>query len=526
MNHYDFFESKWISNLAVVPLLRLSALRFAPAFFALRALLFSVTFVRETIKSLPMLNKINKLKTFIPWVFKALLNAYLSGKCLLPVISVAVKDILPRGLKFFTLAPIFILWAGLLFAGVTPPEEISLGPGEYYELTLPHMQSFSVGNKDVLKVKELKKKKTLLVKAHRQGHSEILVWTKSGEKKRWHFFVLSKIKKLQQVEIQNSLQIEGLAMKRVGKILVPQGEIKTRSGLHLVSQLLQSEDVDTSELDLAPQLKKEWVTEIYRFFFDQHLDSISCHFQKLFLLCFVSDQKKFLDSPLLKEQKKKWPLTFLQSEHRPSADRNYKIKMRLFAFERSDGHEINLGTNILQSLVKDVLERGPLALVEGNQIKLQSHNLIMTTLAMPEGLAILDEEVIFAVGSDIPFQSLNTRDSIQSTQWKFVGLKTLFKIHQKADYFMLDYKTEYSRPTGAETTDSVATTNETGKAYLKLNTPQYLFNLDLQIEQKLQAGIPLLRHIPLLGHLFQSHQKGKVYKKVLGVVELQEQSLF
>lgn len=166
-------------------MLRSWALRRAPAFLSLLFLLLRVTRVLETIFSSYHHSRFSHMNRF---------------KYLLSVSNIV---------KGFALG-LFIFINGMAQATeTTKPKDIILSIGQHYELHLPMLGSFSLGNTNALSHKWVPAKHRLLIRARKLGFTELVVWQKDGKKQTWAIHVLERRRHQGLAQLMQSLPLTG-----------------------------------------------------------------------------------------------------------------------------------------------------------------------------------------------------------------------------------------------------------------------------------------------------------------------------
>ena len=154
MKPYAF--SGWIANLGVVPLFSFAFFLLAPAFFLFNFLRILVCVVLEDI-FLSLSYQFNKQYRAI------FLTCFL---------------LLVKG---------FIAQSTAFASASSKQKNIFLAKGEQIELDINNLDSFSIGNSEVVQCKYLSKTKKFLVKGKMLGFSDLII--KSGEDQIYHIYV-------------------------------------------------------------------------------------------------------------------------------------------------------------------------------------------------------------------------------------------------------------------------------------------------------------------------------------------------
>jgi len=178
----NYFLSKWIANLGVVPLLLFRAFLFAPDLTFLADLLFRVTRVFETIILIPS-------------------NIFRSS--FLPTCCPIVKAVFILSL----FSPLTYGKDSALKASSTnAAQTIVLSRGEQKQIKITPFAKISIGNKEVLAHKYYPSKGKLLLKGRRLGFTDLTVWSKS-QTTSYHLYVFSKRKFLKMAHLMKQNQL-------------------------------------------------------------------------------------------------------------------------------------------------------------------------------------------------------------------------------------------------------------------------------------------------------------------------------
>ena len=128
------------------------------------------------------------------------------------------------------------------------------------------------------------------------------------------------------------------------------------------------------------------------------------------------------------------------------------------------------------------------------------------------------KKVKIQVGAEIPYPSVS-KDGNQNTIFKFDGLKLALELKKEGDGFLLDYSAEITKPNvGGEISGS----KESASARVSIIKPIELFEINFQTKALEKDSLPVMGSIPLFGKLFSNSKNSKTYKKITGLVMLEE----
>ncbi len=472
------------ANLGVVPLLRLAAFLFAPIALCLALRRFSVTAVLEAIN----ISSRNFLKdSNLKPLNVTIALFFVKGLLLLPSASQASD----------------------------PTSDIILSKGEQKEIDLKGLKNFSVGNPEVISYKFLAKTGKLLVKGKKVGFTDLVVWTKKG-KEIFSLYVLSKQKFLKTFQLAEALKNLELSIDIKGPVMTASG-ILSDFGDYLYLQKIkgQFQDQVFFKINLDPKLRNHIIAQIYKKLYSNGFSHVNCQTDWMDVMCFYEGEK---NDHLLKQLASFYRVSFVQQDSRLK-HKNYRLKLKLIQLEQMDGREIHLGLDKLKSSISDLFEFGIKKLIDDNFVFLTQSKMDLSTLAEPELVVNLNTPQLTEIGSQIPYQNINTQGAniIAPIDWKFAGLRIKTKLTESYGKILLDYDTEFSRPMD----QAISGSKETSSALLEIGEPLKIFQIGFQTTSKGRQGIPLISNIPILKHLFESKSDQKTYKQIYGYVILE-----
>lgn len=490
-NYFSSVFSKWITNLGVVPLFLFEAFLFCPAFLVLFALLVLVILVRETMIRL----------LYLCYAALTPLKLIHNEAPFLPALLVIVKGSLPYFLS--VLFSISYAQNGNIWLPIGGQEQINISKGAHY----------SLGNREIVKTKLMGH--TLLIRGDKVGTTDLKIWGAKGDLQHIPIYVLSRSSYAKQRPMREKLENGGLTIFGHPTSPTVRGKIESMDTYRDLWTFAQNSQAFSLEVELSKTLQKKLIGKIYKRFFDQYLDYISCQFNGAIMNCAHSHLPAETKDTIAFLEKNYW----VQFSYRPLLNfrKNFEVKMKIFKVERMDGEEIKVGIDELNLQISELLN-SPLAKIrEGHGIILKGNNLEISTLASPKIKVHVGKQATIRVGSDIPYPIQN-KEGPTSYQWKFVGLKIKFDLSPAQKGLNVHYQTSLSSPTGES--NSVQGSFQESILRVLPFVPSKLFEIDLVVDQENKKKIPLLGDIPLLGLLFSSNQKSKTYKKIVALASI------
>jgi len=477
----------WIANLGVVPLFLLAVFLTLPIFdFLFLRLLFKI-FVFETISK--FLLKLNSYEIrYLP----------LRKQTVKIILLTFAFFIVPRPLQTKTLYNFLI------------------SKGEHREIKVDGLAKISVGNPEILSYKYQKASKTLLIKGKKLGFTDLIIWTQSGKKLTYQVYVLSKTKQLNILHLAKTLKAIGLKITMAGPLIVVRGNI---SDLKDYMLLLRWEKDFKQYLHLKVEISKSLklkIMNIISTFISPFLDSrLPCHTSGLKIVCFIP-KGSGLDPSILKYLNKTYKVTFLSHENLNS--KNYILKIKIFQMEKQIGETIGFNLDQSSFFLGEVFKIGLSKFFKKNDVFFTNNKIHFKTITETEILVIEGKKSIIEIGAKLPYKLTDKNDN-PHTQWKFAGLRIRTKLIKKGLRFLLEYETLISRP---KNSDSISGNREKSSIILALNKPIKLFQIGFKTEGLNKEGIPFLGHIPILSALFGTRSTQLTYKKITGLILLEE----
>jgi len=508
INLFDYcFLSWWIANLGVDPLVLFAAFLLVPCLTFLAALLLRVTRVLETIFYL--LSKINiSLRQHCCGITK-----FSQLKCDLNFSDLRV---LPNFGALVKIVLFVTFLKGHAYADAIESERGNrvLKLGQVEEITMKGLRKYSIGHKKTLRGKI--QGNSLYIKAIGVGHSDLLLWKKgslSPEKIQFTVWQQNIVKKT--LKLKRHIESIGLKAKiindvvEVSGILSSEGQYKTF--VHLHNRLY--EKILIKELSVDKMLQKKIYNDLIYLGLQHFQDDLDCDVSKLFIHCYDLSKK----SEIKKKISDQFLISWL-SKKNETAVKQLKIKLRLFQFENLKGRHFSLGLNSARGLLKSILSGNPLALIENNEVMFNKVDYQFSTLAEPTIIGRLNHPIKVKLGSDIPYVN-TSREGQTSTQWRFAGLNINLTIKKLLNGYTLLYKSGLSRPTAE---DNIQSNFQESSLFINSEKPFVMFEIGFLVKNQKKSKLPIIEHVPLIHHLFSSYQNEKVFKKVIGIIEIKE----
>ncbi len=466
------YLSWWIENLGVVPLFLLAAFLLVPCFFLL---FFLITLSCLVCDAIIFTFKIRSLNfSQFTYIVKALL---------------------------ITAIPSF------------SQSEIFMSKGEQYSIPAKSLQHFSIGNNEVISARYLKREQKLYIKGKRMGFSDILIKDRSG-KKHLHLYVISKREGLKNAKILLHLKKLQIAYKTAGnKIFVTQkiGDLVTYQEVFKVINENQKEIIN--QTTLSKKLINTIISRVYGKFYEHHLNEYSCKVldQKIHCKYFSLAQNKALEDEIKKQY-------HIKLSHFSSNElyQNYKLTLKLFEIQRSDGREIKLGLYLLKNSLMNFIDHGAYSLIKNNQIKVQDTSYKIKTIAEPEVRLILNSKGKIRIGESTPF--INQSRDILQTNWKDSGFIFSYHLKSQKEKLVLKYQIDSTKNQGS----TISGSSIENEKYVQLNSKfKILFDVLLRTKKFNLEAVPLVNKIPILGRVFSSKSEQRNHKYIMGIYKLE-----
>lgn len=488
------YLSRWIANLGVVPLLLFAVFLFLPILVLFAFLLFLVTLVLETIAIL-----LYRVK----WLYTLFLT--LTEQSYLPIIT--------RSVKVFFL--IIMITTGKYEIFASNLTDIVMSKGEIKGIKGKDFDRFVIGNKEILSAKlsknsSLTSSPGLLIKAKMMGFSQLKLYQGERLTKSYSIYVISKKRHMTFLSLKKRLKNKGLVTLQ-GEEVQLKGKVNDLKDYFEIKNFLKEQNVN-HRLEFEERFKKRLLANIYYYFIKNQYLNVECEAEYLKVTCFYHDK----DENLFKLLKEKYSIQFIQSKSF-SQTKHYRVKLKLIQFENTNSKEFRLGLDKIEGNIGMILNNID-ELYTNNSILLNNKNISYSTLAKPEITLRESKDVEINIGSEIPYQIGNNQAGFQQ-QWKFTGLKIKMNLQKIGTKFVIDYETDFTRPLKGQV---ISGSKQSSSISLKLDKPTKLFNIGFTSTGEEESALPYLSQIPLLGKLFTSQGGVETFKKVIGIISIEE----
>lgn len=474
-----------IANFGVVPLFLFVAFLLAPALRCFAFLRFSVTAVLDAIKC-----------------SSKLLNRSLLWGLFLTFFGHNVKDF-------------------ICFAQVDNhySETILLSKGEQKILRFQSLKNFSVGNKTVIAHSWRPHKKQFLIKGSHIGFTDLIIW-ENKLRRQYKIYVLSNNNFLKLNSFIETLKDLNLDLEIRGEIMRVKGQVDRLEDYKYL-HFLKAKYKDQVQFDvhLSQTVTSELIGRIYQQFYDERTKVI-CEIEFIQVYCRWTPHQNKKIPAFIKQLEKQWGVIFTMGKNHWSG-KNFILKMKLIQTEQLNGLNFDLGFGIFKTQLEDLFKKGLISLISNNQVLIQESNLNIKALAEPEIIIVANKKTKIEIGSEIPFQNINTNSNatvIAPITWKFAGLKVLIDLKEDDSFLRLDYSTEFSKPSD----NGVSGNKKKSQLYIIPGKAYKIFQIKYQSESYIKSGLPFINKIPLLRNLFLSSTNETSYKLLEGYLMIEE----
>lgn len=475
------YLSLWIANFGVVPWFSFLFFLLRPIFLSFKALLVFVCCVLEAITY--SFAKINHSK-----------GSFLS--------------LLRPDVKVFFL--IYMISGHCLADQTSASKEYFLAKGEQIELVSKEIMSFSVGNKEVLQTKYYPPQSQLLIKGRSLGFSDIVVWGANKKKTTYHFYVVSKKEQVQALQMANDFKSLGVKVKVLAQQILLEGQLEELRQYKLFRFYMQRHEQRAIDMvTLSDNLRQELIAKIY----------MQLAHQATNLVCQAVNSTVTCHYDHIEHEEKRNELQALyhvKFAHRsPLSDTvNYKIELKVFKTDRSEVSRIGIGLNQLGAQVAKLLNDGPLALIEGNEMIFSEKELQSRVISSPALLTSMNTPGQIRLGADIPVVSQNQFG--QQTTWRFAGLKMTTQLSRVGGKLHLKLENELTHPVE----NLIRGNKSRTQFFVKEGAYTAAFQVNYQMSSSGESSIPGLNKVALIKRLFGTHSQNKTEQWLLGFVRI------
>jgi hypothetical protein len=491
----NYFFSKWIVNLGVVPLLLFAAFLLLPILTFLFDLLNFVTLVFETIFQL------HKIRIFTP------VSNFRSK--FLPILRCAVKTIVLT----VTLCPTASIAKDTQTIDKTT---ILLSIGEHREIKYLSMSKFTITNPMVIGHKHKKKSSLIIIKGLKLGYTEVVLWTKKM-KHTFQVFVLEKRRQLKILHIAETLKEMGLKIQLAGPLIIASGEVSDLKNYSYLKELVKQ---NTKKLILKVIINKTlrntiFIT-VYERFFNAYEDFITCKAILLDINCSIS---KHIPPKFYKDLENQYSIKFIRSLSNKQKN-NYLLKINFFKLSTTDSENFSKGLSKLSNNINNLIDHNWASLIKHNRFELNGNHFFLQSIGRHDLTLTLDELSRLKLGSETSFSSLNNPNKTSSTSWKFSGFNISCKLKAIGEKYHLKYKIQFSKPTTSNKSNFSNSTNESS-VFLTLNKSLNIFTSNSTHIGTEEQLLPYISKFPILGSLFKDNKKISLTERILAYVKLE-----
>lgn len=479
------FSSLWIANLGVVPWLLFAFFLFLPMFFFLKFLLHLVCIVFEAM-IYPFL-KISLIKFQGEFVSICKFN---------------VK-------AFFIISMIYNISS---HASSENHEDLYLAKGEQTEIQAGRIESFSVGNKEVLASKYYEQKQQILIKGKSIGYTDLIIWDKNKTKKSFNIYIVSKREQLKFSQIANDFKNIGLKTQLTNKKIILQGSIKSNKDLRLYHSFKQIYDVNIiSFVEVSKELLKENIAKVYQEL-GPNIDQIECQSNIDIINCTIS--------PFTNNSKHLRKLSALYNIHFSPFEENFdtsnfEVQLTIYKVNFTKGSHESFGGYQASSTVQEMSQDSK-NLINNNLFQLSGQQAKSQLLAKPKFITSLNEKQSVQLGSEVAYTTTSQNGS--NTDWIFAGLKIDTTMKLVNGQLKLSQKTQITNPIK----DAIQGGKSQSNIFLTPGDEQLLFDIsyDSLINQK--QAFPILGQIPILKKLFSNSEEFKSEAKLVAYIKVRK----
>lgn len=484
-NLFKNYFSLWIENFGVVPWFSFLFFLFLPAFFNLSFLLVLVCCVLDAIL----------LSLFIQLFTSHFRTYFLS----------------------FTPLLVKIFITGLLCceASFAKPQDIFISKGEQYEINTRNLESFSVGNKEVIKYKYLKTKQRIFLRGKSIGFSDLVVQSKNQKPQIYRIYVTSKRQQLKKIEFLKAFKENGLNVKVFGPYYQVSGTIQNLVVLEFYLKAMKSNrKFIVSNVTVSKALQRNLIAKIYQTFTNLRVSHLTCTGEELSVSC------DFLASAapkhLIEYFQTKYGVTFhnLQAE---KLDKVYEITTTILKLEGSNLSQSSSGFNKIEASLERLIQERSLELETG-PIEVMDTDLDIEIISQVSAKVTLSKKFSLELGQETPI--LNRGEDFSQTTFKFAGLRFTGKLSPRGQFFELEYS--FSLTDGIN--QNFSGPRSKGHVLLLGEKVYPLLDFNITSQQNQEQAIPYLSKVPILGHLFKSNHRNKKFQKLKMFTQIKEVS--
>jgi hypothetical protein len=472
----NYFLSGWIENLGVEPWLLFLAFLSLPIFLSLFFLLIRVCVVLELI-SISLFKKISKIRPlylyFIMFIVKGIFSENLYAA---PLQSLANNG----------------------------KSSIYMMKGQQKSFDLCQLENYSIGNKQIIRIKHQKKRCKLMVKAIKEGFSDLVIFTQS-HRYRLEIYVTEAKPSPQSSDFINALKRLGLKIENYGLIHHITGEIAGLENYSIFKKLLNKQKDEYSDhTRLSKEFKNHLLHRIYTELYDVGAESVLCFSESSTVNCRLEGLD--LDHPKIQFLQKNYHIQFDGDLSDVKNNHNLKISYKIIKLSSINSQFLDFPISKLQAQINKsftAIETNPY------ELELRNNDISYEVVSTPTQIVMPGKEALFKLGQSIPYVQ-STQNQV-NTNWVFAGLKIKSKLVIRKNKLFWVGDVELSTPNG----ERISRTLDRTSVFISLNKSLNIFTIDMNGINKSEEYIEYLSKIPILGRLFTFTNNSQHRDKIL-----------
>ncbi|MBC74935.1 MAG: hypothetical protein CME64_02880 [Halobacteriovoraceae bacterium] len=397
-------------------------------------------------------------------------------------------------------------------ANTLKSDEFFLSKGEQVEINIKNLNSFSIGNKEVITSKFYAAKSKLLVKGKSLGFSDLVIWSHSGKKRNIHFYVVSKREQLKTFQLANDFKSLGLKVKALAFELLISGELDSPRDLRMFTLYMErSKERVISTVSISKKLRKQIIKEIYLklrntsrgLICNSNATSIECLYEKL-----------DIESTRVKKLAQAYNIKFIPKSQSFVKD-NFLVEMKIVKIDNTDLSTMGFGLNRFSSTFSELLNSGPKAIVAENEVSLSNQKLFSKVVSSPSILTTIGKASKVQLGAEIPITTRH-RSGQTSTTFKFAGLQIISSLMLNQKKLRIHLSTELTYPVG----QLVRGSKSESDFFPKLGKYAKAFQISYNATSQTTQAVPGLSKIPIIKHLFSSSDNQNSIQWLVGYIKV------
>jgi pilus assembly protein CpaC len=395
--------------------------------------------------------------------------------------------------------------------------------GEQFSLKVRNLKKYSIGNRNIISARALRKKNKLLVKGKKAGYSDLIYWT-PRKTHNLRFQVIENLSTAKAAELLKDLQeLEGVTSKLSGNQVLVRGRLLSVEDVNRFHEIyslaptlirnqseISQETIAVAMNALFKKIRRQGHSQIQ---FQQEGRDIVMKGQ------VDSEEEK---RKILRMTKRIW--SPIRSQIKVTLKPSVLIRTRVYFLEVSHGRNQQFGLN-WDEIAPDVFQFTDRGLQGAYRVSaaLEQHERKgrLRILAQPEVSFLSKEKAQVFAGGEIPIRLISENSA--NIQWKPFGLNLKIQgLGANHHRIRLKIESEMSNINWADQVEGLPALSKSlvsSTLDFESGRPTFLSGLLKKIESKYRNGVPLLSRIPLLGLLFGSRSKKDSHSElVLGLL--------